>query len=81
MTLLDRGGPGEGASSGNLGGFGLASCPPLAMPGVLRNVPGMLLDDGAPLRTRPQNPWHRDDHHDGEQASPIAELTVVVVPG
>ena len=52
VTLLDRGGPGEGASSGNLGGFGVASCPPLAMPGVLRKVPGMLLDGEAPLRIR-----------------------------
>ena len=52
VTLLDRGGPGEGASSGNLGGFGVASCPPLAMPGVLRKVPGMLLDADAPLRIR-----------------------------
>ena len=52
VTLIDRGGPGEGASSGNLGGFGVASCPPLAMPGVLRKVPGMLLDADAPLRIR-----------------------------
>ena len=62
VTLIDRSGPGEGASSGNLGGFGVASCPPLAMPGVLRKVPGMLLDDGAPLRIRPRHalralPW------------------------
>ena len=52
VTLVDRGGPGEGASSGNLGGFGVASCPPLAMPGMLRKVPGMLLDPDAPLRIR-----------------------------
>ena len=52
VTLLDRGGPGEEASSGNLGGFGVASCPPMAMPGVLRKVPGMLLDEEAPLRIR-----------------------------
>ena len=52
VTLIDRGSPGEGASSGNLGGFGIASCPPLAMPGVLRKVPGMLLDADAPLRIR-----------------------------
>ena len=62
VTLLDRGGPGEGASSGNLGGFGVASCPPMAMPGVLRKVPGMLLDADAPLRIRPGHapralPW------------------------
>ena len=52
VVLLDRGAPGEGASAGNLGGFGVASCPPLAMPGVLRKVPGMLLDADAPLRIR-----------------------------
>ncbi|MDE0457519.1 MAG: FAD-dependent oxidoreductase [Chromatiales bacterium] len=52
VTLLDRGGPGEGASSGNLGGFGVASCPPAAMPGVLRKIPGMLIDARAPLRIR-----------------------------
>ena len=62
VTLLDRGGPGEGASSGNLGGFGVASCPPAAMPGVLRKVPGMLLDAHAPLRIRRKHalralPW------------------------
>jgi len=52
VTLLDRGGPGEEASSGNLGGFGVASCPPAAMPGVLRKIPGMLIDARAPLRIR-----------------------------
>ena len=52
VTLLDRGAPGEGASAGNLGGFGVASCPPLALPGVLRKIPGMLLDADAPLRIR-----------------------------
>ena len=46
------GGPGEEASFGNLGGFGVASCPPAAMPGVLRKVPGMLLDAEAPLKLR-----------------------------
>ena len=52
VTLVDRGGPGEEASFGNLGGFGVASCPPAAMPGVLRKVPGMLLDADAPLKLR-----------------------------
>ena len=62
VTLLERGGPGEETSSGNLGGFGVASCPPLAMPGVLGKVPGMLLDGDAPLRIRANHalralPW------------------------
>ncbi len=50
VTLVDRGGPGEATSSGNLGGFGIASCVPAAMPGVLRKVPGMLFDADAPLK-------------------------------
>ncbi len=52
VTLVDRGGPGEEASFGNLGGFGVASCPPAAMPGILAKVPGMLLDADAPLKLR-----------------------------
>jgi D-amino-acid dehydrogenase len=52
VTVIDRGAPGEGASSGNLGGFGIASCPPGAMPGLLAKVPGMLLDSEAPLKLR-----------------------------
>jgi D-amino-acid dehydrogenase len=52
VTLIDRGGPGEAASFGNLGGFGIASCPPASMPGVIRKVPGMLLDADAPLKLR-----------------------------
>ena len=52
VTVVDRGGPGEAASSGNLGGFGIASCPPAAMPGVLAKVPAMLLDPEAPLKLR-----------------------------
>ena len=52
VTLLDRGDPGEGTSRGNLGAFGIASCPPLAMPGVLGKVPGMLLDAESPLKLR-----------------------------
>ncbi len=52
VTLVDRGGPGEEASFGNLGGFGVASCPPAAMPGILAKVPNMLLDADAPLKLR-----------------------------
>jgi len=52
VTLVDRGGPGEQASFGNLGAFGVASCPPAAMPGVIRKAPGMLFDADAPLKLR-----------------------------
>ena len=33
VTLVDRDGPGEGASSGNAGSLGVASIPPGSMPG------------------------------------------------
>jgi D-amino-acid dehydrogenase len=52
VTLIDRDGPGEAASFGNLGSFGIASCVPGAMPGILKKVPGMLMDSEAPLKIR-----------------------------
>jgi D-amino-acid dehydrogenase len=52
VTLVDRGGAGEEASFGNLGGFGIASCPPAAMPGTIKKVPGMLFDADAPLKVQ-----------------------------
>ncbi len=52
VSLVDKGAPGEAASFGNLGIIGIGSCPPLALPGILRQVPGMLLDPGAPLKFR-----------------------------
>ena len=52
VTVIDRNAPGEATSSGNLGGFGIASCPPAAMPGIIRKVPGMLFKETAPLKLR-----------------------------
>ena len=49
VTLVDRGDPGSGCSAGNSGAVSPASVAPLAMPGVLASVPGMLLDDESPL--------------------------------
>lgn len=62
VTLVDRKSPGEEASFGNLACFGIASCVPPAMPGILKKVPGMLLDPSAPLKLRwrdaiPALPW------------------------
>lgn len=48
VTVLDGQAPGSGASSGNAGAISAGSVAPLAMPGVLKQVPQMLLDrDGA----------------------------------
>lgn len=48
VLVLDGEAPGSGASSGNAGAISAGSVAPLAMPGVLQQVPQMLLDpDGA----------------------------------
>jgi len=62
VTLFDYRPPGEGASMGNAAIIAAASCEPVAMPGILRRVPGMLRDPLGPLAIRwgylPQiTPW------------------------
>ena len=52
VEIVDKGRPGEGASSGNLGNLGIASCPPFATPGIVKQVPGMLFKSDSPLRIR-----------------------------
>jgi D-amino-acid dehydrogenase len=52
VTVVDRAPPGEYCSSGNAGILSPGSCVPIAMPGVLGNVPGYLLDPIGPLRLR-----------------------------
>lgn len=49
VTLVDRDEPGRGCSFGNSGAVSPASIAPVAMPGVLASVPGMLLDGDSPL--------------------------------
>lgn len=58
VTLLDRGEPGAGASHGNAGALSSGSVAPLAMPGVLRSAPAMLLDPNGPLHI-PLRYWLR----------------------
>ena len=52
VTLLDPSGPGEGASKGNAAMIVVDSVLPVAMPGVLKDVPGMLMDPLGPLAIR-----------------------------
>src|ERR1700720_3695647 len=52
VFLVEPGSPGEGASFGNAGCFNGSSVTPMAMPGVLRNVPRWLLDPLGPLALR-----------------------------
>lgn len=49
VTLVDRGPPAGECSSGNAGAISSRSIVPLAMPGLLKTVPGMLLDPTGPL--------------------------------
>ena len=49
VILIDRAGPGEGASHGNGGGLASCSVVPITVPGLLARAPGMLLDPSGPL--------------------------------
>ncbi len=53
VTVIDPKPPGEGASFGNAGAISASSVAPLAMPGILRQLPKMLLDPAAPLHVPP----------------------------
>lgn len=44
VLLIEKDEPGKAASYGNSGSIGLSSTPPLGMPGMLKDVPRMLLD-------------------------------------
>jgi D-amino-acid dehydrogenase len=52
VTVIDPGDPGSGASFGNAGCFNGSSVVPMAMPGVLGNVPRWLTDPLGPLAIR-----------------------------
>jgi len=52
VTLIDRIDPGTGTSFGNAGLIQIDAVVPIATPGILRNVPRMLLDPNGPLVVR-----------------------------
>ncbi|WP_169569622.1 NAD(P)/FAD-dependent oxidoreductase [Sneathiella limimaris] len=51
-TLIDRVGPCAGTSYGNAGAIVADGCVPNSMPGILKDVPSMLLDPTGPLTLR-----------------------------
>ncbi len=62
VTLIDRNEPAEGCSRGNAGILAAYGVAPLSLPGILKKVPGMLLDPMGPLSIRRQHlfnmvPW------------------------
>src|ERR1043166_7703936 len=52
VTVIDMRPPGEYTSSGNAGILSPGSCVPIAMPGILKKVPGYLADPLGPLKVR-----------------------------
>jgi len=52
VTIIDPNGPGEGCSSGNAGQFVTGYCVPVGLPGIVRQVPSMLMDPLSPLTIR-----------------------------
>ena len=52
VTIIDKSGPGEGASKGNAAVIATESCLPVAYPGILWDVPKYLSDPLGPLAIR-----------------------------
>ena len=52
VTIIDKSGPGEGASKGNASVIATESCLPVAYPGILWDVPKYLADPLSPLAIR-----------------------------
>jgi len=52
VTVVDPRDPGTGTSFGNAGGLVWSSCAPIGLPGVVRDVPGMLMNPHGPLSIR-----------------------------
>jgi D-amino-acid dehydrogenase len=52
VTIIDKSGPGEGASKGNAAVIATESCLPVAYPGILWDVPKYLMDPLSPLAIR-----------------------------
>ncbi|HEX4883629.1 MAG TPA: FAD-dependent oxidoreductase [Casimicrobiaceae bacterium] len=53
VTLIDRAEPGRGCSFGNAGALSPGSVAPLALPGLAKSLPRLLLDPDSPLHLPP----------------------------
>lgn len=92
VTLLDQSGVGEGCSFGNAGCLSVASVVPMALPGMLKQVPKWLADPMGPLTVRwPYLPralpwllqWVRAGNEAQARATaqPLANLFGATFPG
>jgi D-amino-acid dehydrogenase len=53
VVLLDRDGPGKGASFGNMASIAVTEFMPASRPSVWKQIPGWMLDPEGPVRVRP----------------------------
>ena len=53
VLLVDRDGPGRGASFGNMASIAVTEFMPASRPSVWRQIPGWMLDPEGPVRVRP----------------------------
>lgn len=53
VILVDRAGPGKGASYGNMASIAVTEFMPASRPGIWAQMPGWLLDPEGPVRIRP----------------------------
>lgn len=53
VTLIERNAPGEATSFGNAGSISPTAVTPVAVPGMIRQIPGWLMDPLGPLRVDP----------------------------
>lgn len=53
VTLIERNAPGEATSFGNAGSLSPTAVTPVAVPGMIRQIPGWLMDPLGPLRVDP----------------------------
>ena len=62
VVMVDRAGPGQGASFGNMASIAVTEFMPASRPSVWRQIPGWMLDLEGPVRVRPASmprlvPW------------------------
>jgi D-amino-acid dehydrogenase len=53
VVLVDRDGPGRGASFGNMASIAVTEFMPASRPSIWRQIPGWMLDPEGPVRVRP----------------------------
>ena len=88
VTLVDKNEPGEGASRGNAGIMAASAIVPVPQPGLLRKMPGMLLDPLGPVSFRwgymaRRAPWFLDylRNAKAERVEAIAAALATVLGG